>query len=205
MSRIWYTSDLHFSHKRVAEDRGFGEDTEAHDAIICENWIKNVRAKDQIYVLGDISIGGHKNEHHALDLISKLPGMKKIIFGNHDSPSPIHSKPEKYFKDYMDVFEFGAGYVCKKINGQTVELSHYPFSRDHTDNPRYVNHRRPDYGQWLIHGHIHDHNLRKDGRQIHIGLDSWEHSPVSQEQVVEYMEDPYDFAMFVDGIEYRSI
>lgn len=191
MAGVWFTSDLHINHKGVSELRGF-DDRSEHDEAICENWIKVVRPEDTVWVLGDISIGGKGNEEYALEVISKLPGTKKIIFGNHDGPGAVHSKPEKYFKAYMDVFDFGKDYVKKKIDGKIVEFSHFPFTRDHSSIPRYPEHRRPDYGQWLVHGHTHD-DIVKQGKQIHVGLDAHGLNLVSQEQVLEYMDDPATF------------
>ncbi len=192
MGRVWLSSDHHFGHKSIAVHRGFGEDVDAHDETICENYSKVIREDDIVYFLGDISVGGLKNETHALDIIKRLPGRKRIIYGNHDSPSAIHSKPWKYISLYQEVFEWGGEYLKHKIDGRVVELCHYPFKRDHTSEPRFPEHRRPDYGQFICHGHVHD-DIVKQGKQIHIGLDAHGLNPVSQEEVLEYMDDPATF------------
>ena len=42
--------------------------------------------------------------------------------------------------------------------------------------------RPDDTGGWLLHGHIHE-NWRQRDRQINVGVDAWDFTPVSEEQI----------------------
>ncbi len=207
MSRTWFTSDLHFSHKLVAQLRGFvrlagphdhvddgtvegcpgcfGEvgDTEAHDATIIENWNRVVKPEDVVWVLGDVGMG---HLPRFADQLDQLWGRKHLITGNHDDPWPGNRDSFKYQRSWLERFESVQPFARKKIDGITVLLSHFPYEGDHTDEERCLQYRLRDYGEWLLHGHTHwKHRQWHDGRQIHIGLDAWELAPVPMECIQE--------------------
>ena len=123
---VWYTSDPHFGHRLVARHRGFGEDTDAHDAEIIERWNGVVQDVDIVYVLGDLSISAPTR---ALAILSELPGRKRLISGNHDACWPAHqSAPRSLHKyGYFDVFEWVSPFGKRKIAGEEVLLSHFPY------------------------------------------------------------------------------
>ncbi len=183
MSDVFYTADLHLSHRMVSELRGFSEPTE-HDEALAANWDASVRPDDAVWLLGDISVGGKKNELHALDWIAARPGVKHLITGNHDAPFPMRSEGFKWQRIYLDkAFMSVQSAATRKIGGQRVLLSHFPYSGDpdgdHTLENRFEEWRLPDTGMWLLHGHTHSEQQVR-GRQVHVGLDAHKLKPVPQ-------------------------
>lgn len=183
---IFYTSDLHIGHKTVAELRGFDDPAE-HDVALADNWDRLVRADGQVWVLGDISVGGKSNELHALEWISQRPGTKHLIAGNHDSCHPYRSQAHKWQRIYLDsAFASVQQSAVRKIDGHRVLLSHFPFQGteggDHTLKNRFEELRLTRVGanadRWLLHGHTHSPE-RIRGRQIHVGVDAHGLAPVS--------------------------
>ena len=177
MSGIWFTADLHLGHKLVAGLRGFGDDTEKHDATLAQRWDYLVRPQDQIWVLGDLCIGRGRSHHSALEWVAARPGIKHLIFGNHDSGHPMHSEAHKVQAQYLDVFASAQIAGIRKIGTQRVMMSHFPFGADHTEVARYPEWRPVNAGQWLIHGHTHS-GVAVKGREIHVGLDAHALAPV---------------------------
>lgn len=179
MSSTWFTSDLHLGHRLVAGLRGFGEDTDAHDEVIIRNWQNMVHENDTVWVLGDLTVNASK-EDYALNVIRSLPGTKHFITGNHDRVSPIHRHSWKHMEKFLTAFTSVQAYAKMRMEGETVLLSHFPYSGSGIErhDDKYDQWMLPDLGKWLIHGHTHVQE-RYNGRQIHVGLDAWDLSPVS--------------------------
>lgn len=169
---VWFTSDLHFGHRLVAGHRGY-EDPVEHDMAVRANWNDVVRPQDQVWVLGDLTLS---NPTRALNLVATLPGVKHFICGNHDPCHPMHRDSHKWQRRYMEVFDSVQPFARRKIAGQAVLLSHFPYSKDRHE-ARYMQYRLRDEGEWLIHGHTHGPE-RREGREIHVGLDAWDLRPV---------------------------
>lgn len=186
--RIWYTSDLHLGHKLVSEIRGFDSVYE-HDKKLMDNWRRNVGPKDTVYVLGDISMNPYRQDCGStpLEKIDSLPGKKILVSGNHDATHPMHRDSHKHFEEHTKVFDVVTITARRKIAGQNVLLSHFPYERDR-EEVRYKQWRLPNYNEWLLHGHTHTPD-RGRGKEIHIGLDAWNLCPVSQDVVASLMQD----------------
>ena len=85
---IYLTSDLHFNHDRefVWKVRGYNSVREMNEDIIKRfNFV--VGPDDDVYVLGDLCLGGGGPEVLAANkaLIERLNGRLHIIRGNHDT------------------------------------------------------------------------------------------------------------------------
>jgi len=190
--RIFFTSDLHIGHQRVAGLRGF-ETTGEHDAALAERWDTLVNPHhdrpDQVWVLGDISSGGTRAETEALAWIMQRPGIKHLITGNHDNCHPMRRESHRFQRKFLGVFESVQPFAVRKIRGQYVKLSHFPYagSGDHTEEERFAEWRLPDTGNILLHGHIHSAE-RQRGREIHVGVDAWGLTPVPLETIEEMIE-----------------
>lgn len=85
---IFLTSDLHFNHDRefVWKVRGFDSVQEMNETIV-KNWNSVVSSDDDVYVLGDLCLGGGTPSILLANkkLIESLNGKLHIIRGNHDT------------------------------------------------------------------------------------------------------------------------
>lgn len=136
MSKIFYTSDLHFGHGNIIafDGRPFKSLKEMEDTII-SRWNERVQPGDRVYILGDFCWNTGDEWKRLLNLLN---GEKHLILGNHDGRR-MPSDVRKFFASISDY---------KEINddGRTVIMSHYPM-------PFY----RADYGDDVYHlyGHVH--------------------------------------------------
>lgn len=186
MASVWHTADLHIGHRLVSGLRGFA-DTDAHDAEIIERWTRDVRDGDIVYVLGDVAVS---NPTRALVILNELPGRKRLISGNHDPVAAQHREAHRWFGAYLEVFEWVTPFARRRIAGQDVLLSHYPYATsigaDHGE-VRYAQYRLPDLGEWLLHGHNHSTEVRTSEREIHVGYDAWRRL-VPEHEIAALME-----------------
>lgn len=189
VSGVWFTSDLHIGHRLVSGLRGF-ETTDEHDAQIADRWSAAIRPTDQVWVLGDLAVSSPKG---ALALLAKLPGVKHLIAGNHDPIHSMHRESHKHFAAYMEVFASVQTFARRKVAGSYVMLSHFPYGHDarhlQADGgvDKYAPYRLRDEGLWLLHGHTHT-AARVDGREIHVGVDAWNLSPVPLDVITSIVE-----------------
>lgn len=163
MSNVWFCADLHVSHRMVAQLRGF-DDPGAHDAALAENWDARVRPDDQVWVLGDISVGGKANEMRALEWIAQRPGVKHLVAGNHDSCLDaetravtkrgfVHAddlRPDDEILTVDDMFASAwvrpARIIRYPYEGQLIKMSNALFDCAVTPDHRVVGVRRRKYG-----------------------------------------------------------
>ena len=74
-AKVWGVSDPHLFHEFVSGLRGY---TAAEfNKLFVEDWTNKVATKDQVWLLGDLTGGGHINE--ALELVGELPGEKHLM------------------------------------------------------------------------------------------------------------------------------
>lgn len=201
MSRVFYTSDHHIGHKLVAVERSFRihgnpgplADWEKdlivawHDEELAKRWDSVVTPADTVFVCGDISVGGTTAQRSALEWMAQRPGTKHLVTGNHDGVHPANRDADKWVEAYHRVFASVFPFRRRKIAGRNVMLSHYPYEGDHTSVDRDVQYRLRDDGLPVLHGHIHS-TSKGDARQIHIGVDAWDLTPVPQSAIEEILE-----------------
>ena len=90
---IYFTSDLHFDHAKAIKLclRPFATIEEMNQALI-DNWNKTVTSKDEVYILGDITLS--HNAEKAQNYLLQLNGIKHLVKGNHDQfTESLHFKP----------------------------------------------------------------------------------------------------------------
>lgn len=206
----YFTSDLHIGHRLVAGIRGFWTpaedgnsvpDTDAHSGAIAATWLNVVKPDDIVWVLGDLCVSAG-SWPAVLDLISKLPGRKRLVCGNHDPVSSIHKTAWKFQRSAFEVFETVQDFAAIKLAGRTVLLSHYPYSGTGAEGlrgpdqiqceERYTEFRLTDCGRALLHGHTHGserlHLSDAGTPQVHVGLDAWNMKPVSQYEIERLLD-----------------
>ncbi len=177
---IYFSSDQHFYHKNVITycNRPYASLEEMHQALI-DNWNKVVQPTDTIFILGDFCFGGVDKWK---GILSQLQGEKHLVKGNHDMKQAKPERAEEFGFKWI-----GKDAVIKDDELGDILLSHYPYHGDHTEGDRYLDRRPTDKGGWLLHGHVHC-AWKMLGRQINIGVDQWNFTPVSLEEVREYIK-----------------
>lgn len=180
MSTVWFISDLHIGHSKVASHRadeagitrtmvrndcGLYEadpefDVRWHDTSLAEHWDAVVGRDDVVHVLGDISSGTDKAQRNALEWLSERPGRKRLKYGNHDGPHDMNRDSAKYWRMYAEseVFEdmrlHGRMRIPLSHGHAEVLLSHFPYVGDRGPD-RHTQWRLPNEGLPIIHGHTH--------------------------------------------------
>lgn len=128
MSRVFFTSDLHFGHNNICVNHR-GMTVEENDKLIIKNWNNKVSKRDIVYILGDITMEKHK---FIEDYLNQLQGDIRIIGGNHDNKRCVL----EYVRlgiPVLGCLEY-KGFICTHI---PVHSSQVQFYRGN------------------IHGHIH--------------------------------------------------
>lgn len=122
---LYAISDLHLALNSDKPMDIFGSQWVKHHEKIKENWVSKISEEDTVLIAGDISWSMKQDESKEdLDWISKLPGKKLIIKGNHDywwnSITKLNSMYENIkfiqnnFFAYKDWAICGTrGWICK--------------------------------------------------------------------------------------------
>lgn len=211
--RVFFTSDLHLGHAKVAAHRGF-DSVEEHDETIADRWRSVVGPGDEVWCLGDVTANASNRAlAHAFGILVGLPGVKRLIWGNHDGGHPMHRDAHKVGPAYLRPFASTASAARRRIAGREVLLSHFPYERDR-DEARYMQWRLRDEGLPLLHGHTHgterltlttDVTVERTRTippwtrrfvvappsrvEVHVGLDAWDLTPVPLETVAGLLEE----------------
>lgn len=167
---IWLTSDLHLFHNKdfIYEPRGFAS-IEAMNEAIERNWNDTVNNDDEVYILGDLMVGGKAVSNEVgMEVVRRLKGKKHIIIGNHDTNTRI-----KLYQQEASIVEFQYAKMMR-YKGRSLYLSHYP---TFTAN---LEHEKPK--QWIINffGHTHTKERFFNGIPFmyNVALDAHDNRPV---------------------------
>lgn len=152
MAKIYFTSDLHFSHKLML--RLYGDttrpyaDTDEMDRALIEIWNETVRDEDIVYDLGDFSMCGSERTQK---ILRQLRGRHYLVTGNHD---------EHFCSGKFDEYLAGRSeYLFLKP--QNFVLFHYPiFEWDGFYS-----------GAAHLYGHKHDKDAALKGRALNVCFD----------------------------------
>jgi calcineurin-like phosphoesterase family protein len=146
----FFTSDTHFGHRNVIkyDNRPFVS-VEEHDNTIIDNWNRVVGKKDEVYHLGDFTMGGKAK---ALYYLGRLNGKIHLIRGNHDDSGAWKIRN-------MFVTAREAAYI--RIDKVKIYIHHYA-CRVWRDS---------HHGSWHLFGHSHDY-LPMWGKSMDVGLAS---------------------------------
>lgn len=158
------------------------------DNEIVRRWNTLVHPDDVVFHLGDVALG---QIDYSLAKVGELNGHKILITdGNHDRPFMNRGKArhQEWIDRYSEVFqELRAPGRMNWVDGQGVELSHFPYDGDSHGADRYADERLPDEGRTLIHGHTHQNKIisrsEAGSLQIHVGMDAWDFTPVHIDQI----------------------
>ena len=174
MSRVLFTSDLHFGHENLT--RGLrGMSYQDSDYLIIKNWNDTVTKRDTVIVLGDITM---EKSTSIPEYIKALNGNIKIVGGNHDTKRCV----EAYNKLGISVLGclMYKGFICTHIP------VHPSILKDCRGN---------------IHGHIHlqgtidGYGVYKpeplEGRYYNVNTEFHNYTPVLFNKIEKYFID-YD-------------
>lgn len=184
MAQVFFTADTHFGHRAMVEKgwRPQYSSVEAMDADLIERWNTTVRPGDTVWHLGDFGMGGAAS---FLPIVQKLHGTIHLVTGNHDAPWPGNRQAYRHQPVWLAAgFASVQAFARRRIEGQQVLLSHFPYEGDHVEEDRAEQYRLRDLGLPLLHGHVHS-AWQVRGRQVNVGVDVWGFAPVAVERLVE--------------------
>ena len=124
-------------------------------------WNEVVRAKDDIYHLGDFTVS--KKAKRVSQLLGMLKGRKHLIIGNNDAEATITNKGWTSVAAYREI----------ELDGRLLILCHYPFRTWHNMAKGAID----------LHGHSHG-KLKEATRQYDVGVDVFDYRPVTLETVL---------------------
>ena len=185
----WFTADLHLGHTNIIGycDRPFA-DVDTMNRALIERWNETVGTADDVWVLGDFALG---RIAETLPLAKELHGRKLLVAGNHDRCWAGHGpKADRWIDRYLDAgfAEIHQGRIEVDFAGLDVVGCHFPYRGDSHDKDRFAEHRPPDQGRWLLHGHVHE-RWRQCDRMVNVGVDAWQYRPVSDAALRRLIED----------------
>ncbi len=175
MGKTWYTSDLHFGHDKdfIWAPRGFKSVIEMNETII-ENFNQVVSWDDELWILGDCFL--KITPEQGINYLSRLPGKKYIIGGNHDTNERI-----KAISDCADESIMWSGFaVRQKIGKFSFMLTHYPTLTANFDDGK----KHPVIN---LSGHTHSKDKWQFWPQMiyNVALDAHDNKPVSIDEIIE--------------------
>ena len=157
---IYFTSDLHHSHKNIVEftDRGKVTTKELHNEWLINVWNYTVEKGDLVYHLGDLSFATKYNE--IAEFVARLNGRIILLKGNHDREVNLQKlKGDNLIENWHMYKEIKVPLSTNEV--QHIDLFHFPISSWH----------KQGYGAWHLYGHSHG-NHKSGGKSLDVGLDS---------------------------------
>ena len=170
---IFCTSDLHLGHDKdfVVQARGF-ETVEEMNAEIIRRWNERVYPDDDVYVLGDLTLG---DVEEGIRLIAKLNGYLHIIRGNHDTDKKVErylELPNVVSVQYADVLKYGKAVFW---------LGHYPtITANYDDDKPWAKH------VVCLFGHTHQEQpfYNDNPYMYNVGMDAHNCTPITIDEII---------------------
>ncbi len=165
MSKIFFTSDLHFSHANIIKfcPTFRPQDASEMDEYLIRRWNETVSPQDTVYNLGDVSFAKDIGQIEAV--LQRLNGRHHLIFGNHDGLLRQHAPRllSKRKQDGLPVLASAQDYLLLRLPEikQKLVLFHYPIQEWDGCHK----------GWYHLHGHIHDRIAELRGRVLNAGWD----------------------------------
>lgn len=158
MSRVFFTSDLHFGHKNLCANLR-NMSPEESDELIIKNWNSTITKNDRVYILGDITLENHKN---VVEYLKQLKGDIVIVGGNHDNLKCCQ-EITKCGIPILGVLEY-KGFICTHVPIHPMELERYKGN---------------------IHGHLHLGNYALPDKYYNVNTEFHNYTPVAFEDIVK--------------------
>jgi calcineurin-like phosphoesterase family protein len=170
---IFCTSDLHLGHDKdfVVQARGF-ETVEEMNAEIIRRWNERVYPDDDVYVLGDLTLG---DVEEGIRLITKLNGYLHIMRGNHDTDKKVErylELPNVIEVKYADVLKYGKAVFW---------MGHYPtITANYDDDKPWAKH------VVCLFGHTHQEQpfYNNNPYMYNVGMDAHNCTPITIDEII---------------------
>jgi calcineurin-like phosphoesterase family protein len=133
-----------------------------HETLI-DNWNSVVGVNDEVIHAGDYAYTGSLND--AQNIRARLNGKIHLILGNHDKLAKAMPRAWESISDIKEI----------NISGQGIVICHYPMRTWHWSYRGYIH----------LFGHCHG-ELPSYGKSFDIGVDSWNYTPISFQQVINH-------------------
>lgn len=191
---IFFTSDLHFGHRRIIEfcSRPYSDEKEMGRALI-DNWNSVVSPRDIVFNLGDFC--WWDSRHTTRSIINKLNGTIYMVLGNHDTVKQFElcdSNKVILCSDitilYLRTLEEDTRFDSRLYE---IVCSHFPLMcYSHSEHKNVYN----------FFGHIHslkDEPMTefgeflplKAGKQLDVGVDRHNWTPCKLEDLLKEIKD----------------
>lgn len=177
----YFTSDLHFGHKKITQlsNRWRFTTAEDHDQWMIDLHNSQVQENDIVYVLGDFSFYKYQKTK---EILEQLNGNIIIIKGNHDEANILSRFEEEgliyYWEHYNEIYLYD-----DENEKQKACLMHFPIACWNKQH----------YGSFMLHAHSHG-NYEAEGKILDVGIDSaynifGEHRYFRVSDIFNYMKD----------------
>jgi calcineurin-like phosphoesterase family protein len=159
---VWLSADLHLGHKRILElaHRPWNN-IDKHDNDLIKLACEVVKPSDLYVIVGDLSMAGPESHRKVMRYISRLPGIKVLVLGNHDELDP-----RWYVKMGIPIV------ATSLVLEGGVLVSHDPADAQAWPQDKPV-----------ICGHVHEFFKVKDN-VVNVGVDVWSGYPVKLEEAL---------------------
>jgi calcineurin-like phosphoesterase family protein len=171
MTEYW-TADPHLGHPEIIWhcNRPFkNEQRMTRETIKRYNSV--VGPDDTCYIVGDIALAGPTRYHFVVNILERLNGIKVLILGNHDEIRALR---------YVDAgFQSVHTSLMIERMGYKLVMVHDPSTWNVVSNWKPL--------PIFIHGHVHNYGERSDPvrRTINVGVDRWDFTPITLEQILD--------------------
>lgn len=175
---LFFSSDLHIGHANVIKYSGrpYSSVEEMNQALV-DNWNKVVPPDAHVWLLGDIFMCSEKEAHDFLDSVNfKYIGL---VLGNHDRLVRERRKLRERFNwvgDYKEIQVYDPGGEYRHDHNK-ICMFHYPIASWNGMH----------HWSWHLHGHSHGSYYKGKNKFVDVGVDVWDYTPVSYEQIKGYM------------------
>lgn len=178
---IYITSDLHLNHQRdfIYAARGY-ETIEEMNKDLIQKYNSVVTDNDEVYILGDLCLGGADSLIDNFKMLSQLNGKIHIVLGNHCTSTRrkmYETLPQVVSISYAEMIQYHKYHFY---------LSHYPTLTANLDDDRPLRARTIN-----LCGHSHAKDPFVDwekGCIYHCEVDAHDGFPVSLDKIIEDMK-----------------
>ena len=164
---IYFTSDWHISKNHYKHEANY-----VNTSKIAKWCRDNIKDNDVFFYLGDIAFryANEEDQKKSQEIMSKIPGIKVFILGNHDK-----MLGQEYFT------ACGFDYVFEELEWKDYIFTHQPINMD-TKPSNMLN----------IHGHIHNmekYNTTDGKRNVNVYPMWFDNKPVTLDYIINHIDE----------------